>query len=361
MKKTGFGLLVVLLQNLALLHAQETIRLGVTAPLSGDFATYGKHIQEGADLAVQDLANQNIAVEMFYEDACLPTAELSALHKLVTVNHVQGLAANYCIIGIMAAQSFLRKNDLVAFQTSESPQALMLEDGNIFSTYPLISTEAKRLAKFTIEETQARSASILHLTTQWGEEYQQHFQKEFKHLGGRVLDSITNPIGVNDFRTELIKIKASNPDILLLAHIGPTLGTAIKQAREIGIKAQIVTVNDAEDQSVLEIAGSSAEGVIFFTPQIGALASHDQFEQAFVTRFGHSPNSLSRHSYDSTILLARAVSSCKNSSICVKAKLHQAEYHGATGRIQFEADGSSTREFVRKNVRNGRFVIDQLH
>jgi ABC-type branched-subunit amino acid transport system substrate-binding protein len=48
----------------------EPLRLGMMAPLSGDFAEYGAHIKNGILLAQENLKSEGIDTEIFYEDAC---------------------------------------------------------------------------------------------------------------------------------------------------------------------------------------------------------------------------------------------------------------------------------------------------
>lgn len=334
------------------------IRLGMVAPLSGDFAPYGEHIRRGIQLAIGDLASSGIKAELFSEDACLPAQERAALSKLVSVDRIQGLAGSYCVIGMVASASILEAARVVSFQTSGGTKEILDAGDYLFTTAARTKDEAEKLAEYAYQTLGLRKAAVLYLTTQWGEEFSTDFSQRFAALGGRITATATNPIGITDFRTELTRLRSPDPDALIIVHLASTLGGALKQARQVGFTKQFLATTDAEEQSVIDVAGPSAEGLKFLAPEPAEETPQmKQFAQRFQNKFGNAPHPLSRHSYDATMLIAGALQDCRLEAECAKGRMYKTKnYAGASGTFSIDPDGGTRRDFVLKTVKDGRFV-----
>ena len=332
--------------------------LGMVAPLTGDFAPYGIHIQHGIELGVSELERRGIRTRLIAEDGCLPAQVRSALTKLTSQDKIAALVGSYCVIGMVASASILDSTRTIGFQTSGGTKEILGASDFLLTTAAKTADEAAALAQLAYNELGLRRAAILYLTTQWGEEFNQAFSKKFQSLGGTITGVATNPIGQNTFRSELVKLRSGEPDVLVIVHLSSTLGIAIKQARESGFRGQFLGTSDAEEESVIKEAGKNAEGMILLSPELEIeMEELRSFQKEFISKFGHQPHPLSRHAYDATILTGTALSECKAEPVCVRDRLYQIkDYRGASGIFSIDADGGTTRRFVAKIVRAGSFV-----
>jgi branched-chain amino acid transport system substrate-binding protein len=339
----------------------DKIELGMVAPLTGDFAPYGRHIQKGVELAQSELENKGLTTHLIAEDGCLPAQVRSALAKLTSVDRISALVGSYCVIGMVASESALESTKTVGFQTSGGTKEILGAGDYLYTTSAKTADEASALAELAYNKLKLRNAAILYLTTQWGEEFNQVFSERFKALGGTITGTVTNPIGQNDFRTELVKLRTGNPDALVIVHLASTLGIVIKQAREIGHTGQLLGTTDGEETSVIDQCGKSAEGLLLLAPEPKEETEQmKSFRRSFVTRYEHEPHPLSRHSYDATMLATTALTECKMDRECAKAWLYRVrDYRGASGSFSINADGGTTRTFVSKIVRNGQFIREE--
>lgn len=337
---------------------QHSMRLGMIAPLSGDFAPFGEHVRLGIELAQLKLREKGITAEIFYEDACLAVQARTAIKKLITVNRIDGLVGSYCVVGIVPSAPIIEQAKLVSFHTSPVPQELLNSGNHIFTTNSRIADEGYKLAEYAFGRLKARRAAVLYLTSQWGEEYNTHFTKRFAELGGVVTGAEYSGVDVTDFRAELLRLKAGDPDVILFVQWGGRLGTALKQARNLGLRGEYLTVNEAEESVVVSVAKDNAEGIQYFAPEPAIETTEmKHFNSEFVTYFKRPANPLSRHSYDATILTATVLAECNLDRACAQKKLYQTKgYSGASGLFSIDADGGVQREFTLKTVKNGEFV-----
>ncbi len=335
------------------------IRLGVTAPFSGDYSSYGQLIRHGVEQAVEDLSKEGFRVRVFFEDVATPGPKaISAVRKLISKDKIHGLAANFWNPAIPLMAPILMRNKIPAFHTAAADD-LILEAGDfILSTNSKIKDEARRAAIYAYTELDARSASVIYISTTFGEHYSKHFIAEFEKLGGKILYNDTTLLGDTDLRSVLTKARAGNPDVLYAAYFGTNLGIVLKQAKQLGIQQPILSVYEAEDPSVLATAGRHAEGLRFFIsePEYDNATSLDTI-QRFRDRHGYAPRILGRNAYDATTLMVRALSKCKLSATCTKDELYQTQdYHGLSGTFSIDPDGAATKRFILKTVRDQTFV-----
>ena len=73
------------------------------------------------------------------------------------------------------------------------------------------------------------------------------------------------PLGETDFKAILQRIKDANPDVLFASAYYKEAANLVRQAKEIGLEAQIVGQEGYDSPKFLELAGDAAEGVIIVT------------------------------------------------------------------------------------------------
>jgi len=339
----------------------SNMRVGIIAPLSGDYANYGNQIQRGVELAKAELAQQGIIFETIYEDACIPQQGVSAARRLITQEKVFAIVGNYCIASMVPNKTLIEQTKTLTFQSSVVPSSLLQNNSYLFSTFPSIKEEGQALADYARNELKATRAGVLYLETAWGEEFRESFGQRFTELGGELVAAEANAIGENNFHAELLRIKQKKPDVLLVVHVGLSMGVALKQARELKLEQQILGPDEADDKSVLTAASYAAEGLIILSPEpMEQTANSQKFRQLFSSTYKSNSTTLSAHAYDATKLALAAQISCQTSapeiSECLRNYMAKIKnYQGASGNFSIRKDQTTAREFVKKQVKNGKF------
>lgn len=334
------------------------LRLLSLAPMSGAWAAYGKFVNDGIQLAIDELnAEKEIKLEIVYQDACLPQQDVSALRSTLQFGPVDAIVGSYCVIGLNALIPELNQRKIIALHTSPIPQSLLDRGNYLFTTNVAIKDEAEKMAEYAVKALHAKTAAAFTIITPWGEDFSQSFQKRFKELGGQILISTDTPIEQNEFRSELSKLIKRQPDIIFAAHLSQTLAVFMREARELGIHSQILTVDEAEEQSLLDQAGVAAQGVKFFAPEPSG-AAYEDFRSRFVKRFGHQPHTLTANAYDATRIAVNALLECRRDGECAKKKIEALkDYPGASGTFSIGTSGAAQKNFVLKTVNaDGKFV-----
>jgi len=339
----------------------DEIKIGILAPLTGQASVLGERMRNGMELAKEDLISEGIIKEeqltIIYEDACFPKESLNATRKFIDVEKVKIIGGSFCLVGIDAISPITEANEIIVFNTAANPESV-LNKKYLFSTNFSIRDDSVKLANYAYDELDAKTVAIIHFDTSFGESYRDNFTRHFESLGGEVVNAEAKLPDATDFRTDLTKIKANDPDVLLIIHFSSSLGNAIKQARELGLESTIMGDYESEDPTVLEFAGAAAEGLIISSSQPAVKTPEiEAFEQKYLDTYGTLPDVLASNGYDAIRLQVITYLECNGNTNCMAKELHKIEnYQGVSGSITINKDNSTEKNTIFKVVKNGEFV-----
>jgi len=336
---------------------QKEIRIGVIAPLTGNFALQGERIRNGMELAREELLQNNISIKIIYEDACIAKDTIPAFTKLTESDNVSMIGGSFCLAGFVPLIPMAQQKNIIMFNTAKNP-SIVLNKSIVFSTNLAIEQDSEFQARFAADNISAKTSVIIYYTTPFGQDFAKYIPIYFEQYGGKILSSQQVELSATDFRTELTKIKELKPDVIFAVHLSNSLGNLIKEARELGINSTIISNSEAEDPSVIAAAGDASEGFVISSsePEVKSAAAIE-FESKYKERFNDSPNPIASNAYDSLKIQALVYEKCNGLTECMKKELHKISgYEGASGTITIREDGSSYKPLLMKIVRNGTFV-----
>lgn len=336
------------------------ITFGALAPLSGQVAVLGERMRNGMELAREDaIAEHKLeSFDIIYEDACDGKTSTNAVQKLLNADGVKVISSSFCLFGEDAVIPTTEAKKVIFFNTAANPDTV-LNKKYVFSTNFTIRNDSENIAQYVTSKLGAKRVAVVYLDTSFGEGYKTNLTDKMVALGGEVVATEAAPVDATDFRTALTKIKAKNPDVLVIIHFGSSLGSAIKQVRELGMIIPIVGDYESEDPTVLQFAGAAAEGFIISSslPETETKNVSD-FATRYKAKYGDDPDVLATNAYDAVRLQADAYVACSGDTDCMAEKLSQVtNYDGVSGRITINpSDHSVEKPNVFKVVKGGKFV-----
>ena len=335
------------------------IKIGAIVPLTGTYTTLGNRIKNGMELAKYDIEkDDNITIKTYYEDVCAGKDAMNAIDKLINVDKIDILGASFCVVGLIPNVPILQKEKITSFTMTVTPDSL-LNQPYVFTTNKAIKDDARDLANFARNKLHAKTAATAYFSTDLGIDYNKYFKQNFENSGGKVVSENMYELTDNDFRTELTKIKAANPDVIFVINLGANMGNFLKQAREMGINSTIISYVQTEDPNVLTAAGNAAEGFIISSSETQEKSNQTlDFQKRYKERFGSDPDVMAAISYDAMKLETFAYQKCNGDKDCIIKELHKIKnYEGVSGNITIQKDGSTTKPTIFKIVKNGKFVL----
>lgn len=154
-----------------------------------------------------------------------------------------------------------------------------------------------------------------------------------------------------DFSAQLTKIRAQNPDAIILGTLAEEAAAILRQAKQLGIDSKIVFIgcNANISAKLFELAGPAANGII-----VGAtwFAGYDSprskaFVAAYQKRYGTTPDIYAAQGYDAAYLIAEAIRRADSvtDSKLIRAKLAEIkDFDGVLGKFGWTADRDITAQ-----------------
>lgn len=325
---------------------KDTIVIGFMAPLSGDAASYGLSILKGAQLAVKDMALKN--VKLVVEDSkCDPKEAVSAINKLISVNKVKVIVGEVCSGATLAAAPIAEKNKVVMISAaSTSPE--ISKNSWVFRTVPSDALQGTFGADLVAEKGYKKLA-ILYSNEEYGLGFAKVLEQKFK---GEVVAKEAFERGTVDLRTQLTKIKESDADAIYIISNSPDSAVAaLKQIKELGIKATLFGSEGLKSDDIIKGAGSAADGMIITSVSIGNVG----FITKYHREYNEDPGPFAAQAYDAYKAVALVLEQGASTGEEIKKALQNLDFQGASGTINFDSNGDISGNYDVYLVNNGKF------
>lgn len=359
-----FGFIFLILSTLlfsSCAKKEDTIRIGVAGPMTGDQSKMGIDVKNGAELAVREW-NQRGGVlgkkiELLVEDDQHdPKQAVSVANKLVNAG-VTGIIGHFNSSASIPASSVYNKAGIpMITPASTNPQLTEQGFTNIFRVCGRDDQQGLVAADFVAEALKLKRVAVLHDKTTYGQGLADEFVKA---LGKRAEVVYYQGViqGDKDFRAVLTALKGKRPELLYFGGIYPEGGLIIKQARELGIDIPFMSGDGSIDPKFVEIAGPASEGsYLTFSPDPEHLASAKDFLKTYRSSYGE-PGPYSIYGYDATRVLLHAIETAGSTEgTAISRAIHEMKHAGALGELQWDAKGDILQSpYVVWVTRNGRF------
>jgi branched-chain amino acid transport system substrate-binding protein len=331
-----------LLTTYALPTQAEAIKIGISQPISGTNGDYFKRqFVNPAILAIEEfnakggLFGQKIDYVIEDNRANAGTAQAVA-RKLVDVDRVSMISISISP-AVLATLPISDPKQVIVMTVSQHPKILTSE-WTALST-PTAAGFGVAAAKYAIGDLHAKTASLLLENNDAIRISGKTFKDEFERTGGKVVETTYFDTENQDFRAQLTKIRAANPDLLNIQAVGArAYGLALKQAAELNFSPTYVIGGDQIiDPQVKEIAGTLHSKVFYTTTKIDPQWNEKQFKP----RFGYDGDGFAARVYDGTKIYLTAVQRAGTSDpVKVRDTLfHIKDFHGALGTWGYDGSG----------------------
>mgnify|MGYP001562816432 CR=1 FL=1 len=342
-------------------------KIGVMLALTGDAATYGLPEQQAIKIAIDEI-NFNGGVNgksllVVYEDGkCNPKDGNAAAQKLINIDKVKVIIGGSCSGETLGAAPIAEANKVILISPSSTSPDITNAGDFIFRVAPSDAKAGIVAADYAFNKLRARKAALITESADYPQGLRRVFKENFIKLGGKIASDETYNPEDTDFRTQITKAKASNPDIIYIVPQAPPKGVLlIKQIKEAGLKQQLLTAEVLIGRNVIEENAGDIEGLIgveqeFDETNPKASALFAKYKK--ITGEKAPFPTYMAGAYDIVYLIADAVRINGYESERVMNYLYSVKsYKGALGNITIDSYGDPIMDFSVKKVKNGQLVI----
>ena len=368
MKPIGTLLLPLAVVATAGLNAQ-TIKVGALAPVTGFAASDGASVKNSLKLAVDHInaaggvLGKKVEV-VLYDDAADPKQATALARKLIEQDEVKAfVAGSYSMPSRAVAPLFNdEKIPLVAAYAVHPDVTMGGKLSYSFRNGFLGTVEGKAAAYTCVKLLKGKKIAVLTSDNDFGKEMAAGFKSYMESAAGKgaqVVSYQTYPMSEKDYKPYLTKIKADSPDIVFSGGYYFQSGPMVKQAREMGIKAQFVGEEGADSPEFVQIAGPASEGFVIVTNlnRDDSRPVVQTFLKEYETQFKTSPDMVGASAYDAFMIICDGIkrAGSLDGAAVQKAIAGTQNYNGLTGMIRGFNKGEVVKDVQVQVVKNGKF------
>jgi branched-chain amino acid transport system substrate-binding protein len=296
--------------GLAPAAAQEELRIGLIAPMTGPFAQVGADMTNGFKMYLDEV-NSNFAgakVNLIIEDSQgKPDTAVTKAKKLILEDHVQLL-----IGGVLAPEGYALAPVSTAEKTvyiASVPAADDLTQRQL-GNYPYFirtswtsSQPHHPLGQWACDQGYKKIITV-GADYAFGYEAVGGFQKAFEDCGGKIIQKIWPPLGTKDFGPYIPTFKA-DADAVFSLMVGPMPLQFPKQLRASGWTKPIIGGGTSYDESVLPFMGDEVIGDVSALQYSAGLQTprNEAFVKAYRAKYGKVPSYFSESNYTTAMMI----------------------------------------------------------
>lgn len=342
---------------------EEEVVIGGIGPLTGSNASYGISVQQGGQLAVDEInaaggINGMQIRYLFEDDESDAEKAISAYNKLMD-DGMQVLMGTVTSDPCIAVTDESSRDGILQITPSGSAEACTQYDNcfRICFTDPL---QGRSMANYMYEEGLRKVAIIYDVASDYSSGIYEAFVDEFEALGGEIVAAESFTSGDVDFKTQLTKIKATDAEALFLPIYYTEVAYIANQAVNVGLELPYYGC-DGWDGVINQLEGDTTniEGAIYLTPFVAN--SEDEIVQNFVANyreaFGAEPDQFAADAYDAIYTIKAAIEqagSMDNDAII--AAMTEITVSGVTGEMTFSEDGEPNKAARVAVIQDGQYV-----
>jgi branched-chain amino acid transport system substrate-binding protein len=304
--------------------AQDTIKIGIVMPFSGQFADTAAQMDNGLKLYMKQhgdtVAGKKIEIIRKDVGGINPPVAKRLAQELVTRDKVDILAGFALTPNALAASDVSKEakkymvimNAATAIITTKSPYSARTS-----MTVPQLN---QTLGTWAEKNGGVKKAYTMVTDYGPGHDAEASFQKGFKTAGGDVLGSVRMPVANPDFSAFVQRAKDLDPQgIYVMIPGGAQPGAFGKALAERGIdpkKTKVMGQLEIADEHALKSLGDSAIGIITVAHYDYNLKSkmNQDFVKAFNAEFKRNPDFFSVGGYDGMHLIYAALTKTKGNT-----------------------------------------------
>lgn len=338
------------------------IKIGAVLPLTGDISALGQSSKNALELLTEEVNSKGGVLGkkiklVIEDDENKPANSANVAQKLIT-EKVVGIVGSYsskCSIAMGPVVNSAKVPTITG--TSTNPK--VTEAGEyVFRACFIDPFQGTVIAKFATGDLKAKTAAVLYdVGNDYSKGLAEFFQNDFKNLGGNVVATETYANGDQDFNAQLTKIKALNPDIIVLPDMYSTVGLITKQARALGIKATFLGGDGWDSPDLFKIGGDSVNNSYFtnhFSPDDTAPEAVEFIKQ-YKAKFNTVPDATAGLMYDAEKLLVAAIEKAGSTEPeKIKDAMKSLNVQVVSGKISFDEKRNPVKSAVIIKIEDGK-------
>jgi len=343
--------------------AQEVVKIGHVAPISGPIAHMGRDNENGARLAIEALNAKGLSIggkkvkfELLAEDdAADPKQGTAAAQKLVD-QKVHGVIGHLNSgTSIPASRIY---SDAGIPQISPSSTNPKFTRQGFKTTFRVVADDVHlggTLGRYAVKNLQVKTFAVIDDRTAYGQGVADEFAKAAAAAGAKQVGREFTTDKATDFTAILTTIKGKKPDVVFFGGMDAVAGPMVKQMKSLGLTTKFMGGDGICTPEIVKLAGDAIGDNQVFCAEAGGVEGPQEkvmadFKAVYKKRFDTDVQIYAPYVYDAVNVMADAMVKANSADpakyLPVLAKTNG--FKGVTGSISFDEKG---------DIKNGALTL----
>ncbi|MBV7482146.1 ABC transporter substrate-binding protein [Bordetella sp. BOR01] len=358
-------------------HAQDVLKIGVLASLSGPGAPWGQAILYGTQFAADDInAKGGLMVEgkpykiaiVAYDDKYQASEAVTAANRLIFEDKVKFIMGPMGGATALAIGPTVEKHGVITTTMAFTPLALGPDKPLTFRPVLTTSETAGVQVAWAVKKYGLKKVGGLFPNDETGQKIVVDLEQAYAKAGVPLAAKEMFDRDRLDMVPLLTRLMAQGVDAIDLDGNAPaTAGLIVKQARELGFKGLIIRSGGPATPEIVKVAGTQAtEGMVVYAPIDPSNKAVSDYAERYRLAHNKPMNGFSPSYYDSANMLFQAISTAGTVTDTKKiadALAAMRDYKGIlgtlnwTGKEAYGIDRQVAMPFYVAEVHAGKEVI----
>lgn len=225
--------------------AEDSVKVGIVLPLTGDQAKFGEVEKLSFDLALEEInaaggINGKKLELLIEDDTGRPEVGRSVVEKLINKDKVVLIGGGYSSSVTYAVAGVCQQNRIPFVVNTGSADNITTSGWDyIFRINPPASEYSMAVENLLTEVVKPKTIVILYENSLFGTTSAKAFEDSCKKLGFKVLMKEGYEHGGIDYKPVLIRVKQANPDVVYMVSYVMDAALLMKQAKELRLTPKI--------------------------------------------------------------------------------------------------------------------------
>jgi len=359
--------------------AAEPLGLGLCAPMSGGAASWGKKAEVGTRFTIERINAAGGVVPKGESEARMlklievaddkndPREGASIAQRFVDNSKILAMIGPITSTVALAGAPILNKHGLVQVAIGATAPVYTQAGPYSFRVCPTDKFQGQYMARWAKDQGRWNRYAVIYVNDDYGRGLSEVFVKALKQIGLSEKAIVANEAYLpndTDFSVHLTKIKGLKADALFIAGHYKEGALIARQARELGLKVQILGTDGIGHPEYIKVAGKAAEGTIYlgYFSLVDKRPYIQKWAADFKKKFGYAPGLVEGLANDCVLLVAKAIEVSGANRLDLAVGLSsigpfRPAVMGALGESKFDANGDMVRDMLMYIVKDGVAVL----
>ncbi len=311
-------LLVIALMSAGVLQAQaaEEIKLGFAAPLTGAQAKYGKDMQNGIILAIEEvnakhpkLNGKEIKFVLLSEDdQADPKSGTNAAQKLVDAK-IAGMLGHFNSGTSIPASAIYHKANIPQIAMATAPEYTKQGFKTTFRMMTSDTQQGSVIGKFAAAKLGFKKIAVIDDATAYGKGLADEFETAAKANGAKIVKHEFTNDKASDFKAILTNIKKTDAQAIFFGGAEGQAAPLVQQLKALGMNIPVLAGEMVKTANFIKLADKASEGTIASLAGLPLEQMPDgaAYKAKYEKRFGTKVETYSPYAYDGAMIMMNAI------------------------------------------------------